>query len=77
MPVPPWWLWKILTKNRESVECSRDRHGGYPASSCFRSLNHYMLWSPTLVPEGPQKSKEWIPIADFWRALDEKGIQFD
>src|SRR4030065_2481207 len=30
-----------------------EAHGGYLASSCFRSLNHYILWSPTLVPEGP------------------------
>ena len=27
--------------------------------------------------ETKQKSKEWIPIADFWRALEEKGFQFD
>src|SRR4030066_161911 len=55
MPVPPCRLRKILTKNRESVECASDHHGGYPASSCSRSLNHYILWSPTLVPEGPKK----------------------
>ncbi|MHB8781874.1 MAG: PD-(D/E)XK nuclease family protein [Desulfobacteria bacterium] len=23
------------------------------------------------------RSREWIPIADFWRALEEKGFQFD
>lgn len=27
--------------------------------------------------ENTQKSKDWIPISDFWRALDEKGFQFD
>ena len=27
--------------------------------------------------ENKQKSKEWIPIADFWRSLEEKGFQFD
>ena len=53
--MPPCRLRKILTKNRESVECASDHHGEYPASSCSRSLNHYILWSPTLVPEGPKK----------------------
>lgn len=27
--------------------------------------------------ETKQKSKEWIPIADFWHALEDKGIKFD
>lgn len=27
--------------------------------------------------ETKQKSKEWIPITDFWHALEDKGIKFD
>jgi hypothetical protein len=30
-----------------------------------------------LLLDTKQKSNEWIPIADFWHALEEKGFQFD
>src|SRR4030042_4132041 len=53
MPAPPCGLRKILPKNQVSVECSRGRRGGYPTSSSSRNRKHYILWFPTLDPEGP------------------------
>lgn len=36
-------------------------------------INSRKIW----LLETKQKSKEWIPIADFWHVLEEKGFQFD